>query len=558
MVHLTVLAYHDVVDQNPDQRFGAITTAHLAEQFDWLKTHGYQPVSLDDVLAAASGRLLPPKPVLLTFDDGFESFSTRAFPLLQAYRYPAILGVADSWVSPPPGGTVRYRDLDVPRSQFMDWNQVRAVARSGLVEIAAETHALQGDIEANPQGDREPAITSRLYDRTRGRYEDDAAYTQRLGRDFASITDAIRRETGRAPHVMVWPRGERNQESVSMAASAGMPITLTLDEEAVSIAKLDEVPRFSIANDPSIGDFVGQATLTKPAQPLRAVRVALDNLYDADVARTERNLNALIDRINRLHISAVFLEAFVEPRGGNPVHEVYFPNRLLPMRADLFNHAAWQLRTRAQVIVYATMPVLNVDVMRDTAASAQSVAGLYEDLAKSASFGGLLLDDDSTQLEARSAIDAAMAQIAERVRRFRGPIKTARSIDIRPTVSGVASEELSQILAASIRNYDYVVITLAAGGQDAPAADATWLTAVVAAARTSDPNLKRTVFSLEASGGRLSERQTRRDTTLAKRMERLRELGVSNFGYFPDNFVGNQAEIQTIDTGISLRTVPAK
>jgi hypothetical protein len=41
-------------------------------------------------------------------------------------------------------------------------------------------------------------------------------------------------------------------------------------------------------------------------------------------------------------------------------------------------------------------------------------------------------------------------------------------------------------------------------------------------------------------------------------MERLRELGVRNFGYFPDNFVGNQAEIQTIDTGISLRTVPAK
>jgi hypothetical protein len=41
-------------------------------------------------------------------------------------------------------------------------------------------------------------------------------------------------------------------------------------------------------------------------------------------------------------------------------------------------------------------------------------------------------------------------------------------------------------------------------------------------------------------------------------MERLRELGVRNFGYFPDNFAGNQAEIQTMDTGTSLRTAPAK
>jgi len=557
-VQLAVLAYRDVVDQNPDQRFGAITTAHLAEQFDWLQAHGYHPVSLDDVVGAASGRMLPPKPVLLTFNDGFESFYTRTFPLLQAYRYPAILGVAGSYMSPPPGGVVRYGDLDLGRGQFMNWNEVRDVVRSGLVEIAAQTNALEGDIEANPQGDREPAITRRLYDRTQRRYEDDAAFRLRLGRDFASIADAIRQETGRAPRAIIWPRGARNQEAVSIAASVGMPIALTLDEGTPSIARLDEVPRFSIANDPSIGDFIAQVTLSKPPQPLRTVRVALDKIYDLNAARTEQNLNLLIDRINRLHISAVFLEAYVEPRRADPVREVYFPNRLLPMRADLFNHVAWQLRMRTHVTVYAALPILNFDFMRDVAASAQSVVALYEDLAKSASFGGLFFDTDSRQPEAGPALDAMTAQIVERVWRFGGPIKTARNINVRPTASGAVNDELLRGQTGLLRNYDYAVISLTADLQNAPASDTRWLTALVAAARASDPSLQRTIFNLQASDAQVPESQARPGAALAKSMELLRELGAGNFGYFPDDFTGNRPDIESIDAAISLQTVPVE
>ena len=44
--------------------------------------------------------------------------------------------------------------------------------------------------------------------------------------------------------------------------------------------------------------------------------------------------------------------------GGKIADALYFPNQVLPVRADLFSRVAWQLRTRARVQVYAWMPVL--------------------------------------------------------------------------------------------------------------------------------------------------------------------------------------------------------
>src|SRR5215467_68433 len=76
-----VLAYHDVVDDPGALKYDSITTRVLAMHFDWLRVHGYHVISVDDILAAQRGeRALPPQAVLLTFDDGYRSFYTRAFP----------------------------------------------------------------------------------------------------------------------------------------------------------------------------------------------------------------------------------------------------------------------------------------------------------------------------------------------------------------------------------------------------------------------------------------------------------------------------------------------
>ena len=105
--------------------------------------------------------------MLLSFDDGYASFYTRVYPLLKAFGYPAVLALVGSWLDAPEDATVMYGDQPVPRRNFMSWEQLREVAASGLVEIASHSYALHQGIIANPQGNLEPALTSRLYDPAR-------------------------------------------------------------------------------------------------------------------------------------------------------------------------------------------------------------------------------------------------------------------------------------------------------------------------------------------------------------------------------------------------------
>ena len=99
---LTVLAYHDIRedlrrDFAPDQY--AVSAENLAMQFSWLRENHYKVVSIRQVMAALDGgRPLPPKAVLLTFDDGLASVYNSAFPLLKLFRYPALVSLVTSWI----------------------------------------------------------------------------------------------------------------------------------------------------------------------------------------------------------------------------------------------------------------------------------------------------------------------------------------------------------------------------------------------------------------------------------------------------------------------------
>ena len=204
----TVLCYHEVADSISDPAGNAISADRLIQHFAWLKANGYRVISLDDLLAARKGeRSIPDHAVLLTFDDGYASFYSRVFPLLQAFEYPAVLALAGSWLDAPAEARVVYDDRPVPRSRFMTWEQLREELSSGLVEIASHSYGLHRGILANPQGNLEPALTSRSYDPGSGRYEDDTAQIIRIRNDLARNSDLLEHHLGVRPRVMVWPFG---------------------------------------------------------------------------------------------------------------------------------------------------------------------------------------------------------------------------------------------------------------------------------------------------------------------------------------------------------------
>lgn len=92
-----IVAYHriDEPDAEPDLDPGLVsaTPADFRAQME-LVARRYHAISAETLLAAHRGeRSLPPRAVLLTFDDGYRDFERNAWPVLRELGLPAVLFV---------------------------------------------------------------------------------------------------------------------------------------------------------------------------------------------------------------------------------------------------------------------------------------------------------------------------------------------------------------------------------------------------------------------------------------------------------------------------------
>lgn len=414
-----VFAYHEVQDSEPDETFMSVSTDRLAEHFAWLRENGYQPVSIDQIeYARAMGTALPAKAVLLTFDDGFSSFHTRVLPLLKAFNWPAVLAVVGRWTDTPADEPVLFGTLKRPREQFMTWDDVRDVAQSGLVEIAAHTNDLHYGIPANPQGNTQPAAAVRRHDPATGAYETESQYRQRIAADAAAIARKIEAVTGKAPRVWVWPYGEASGVAIEEIKQTGFRLFMTLDWGLADIDRPENMPRLLISENPSVTEFARSAVAMEENSLTRALSVSLDTLYSADPAETEKRLGELVQYVADLHVNTIYLRPLSDPDGSGQATAAYFPNQHLPMRADLFNRVAWQLRTRAEVVVYAQMPVAGLQAANGTLSHEQTLE-VISDLAGHSVFAGLLLEDPHGDWDWTA--QQRGIEMLERARQVRGP-----------------------------------------------------------------------------------------------------------------------------------------
>ena len=136
----------------------------------------------------------------------------------------AVLAPVGSWVDTPLNQPVDFAGVPRDRGEFLTWQQVREVAQSGLVEIAAHTDALHKGVLANPQGNMEPAAATRRYDPVTRSYEPEAQFQARMRADVAAISNKIRTVTGKAPKVRL--TGTLAQTGTKEEISIDVPVEI--------------------------------------------------------------------------------------------------------------------------------------------------------------------------------------------------------------------------------------------------------------------------------------------------------------------------------------------
>jgi peptidoglycan/xylan/chitin deacetylase (PgdA/CDA1 family) len=167
---LRVLMYHKVNDLWPNPT--SVPIAVFEEQMSLLGELGYTPVSLDAVRDNyVHGMQLPPRAVLITFDDGYRDNLENALPVLRRHGYPAVvfvpIGFLDDGRPLPHEESLRLLGI---RNETLAWDELSEFEASG---VRIESHG----IGHRPVSELEPADATREIALSKLRLE------ERLGRE---------------------------------------------------------------------------------------------------------------------------------------------------------------------------------------------------------------------------------------------------------------------------------------------------------------------------------------------------------------------------------------
>ena len=119
---ILVLNYHQIKDGTS---YLSVHVNDFDAQMNYLVNQGYIAITPDALLSALEGELqLPPKPVLITFDDGYIDNYTNAFPILQKYGLRATIFIIPAFVG---------------KEGYMNWEQLQEMENGG---ITMQSHTL--------------------------------------------------------------------------------------------------------------------------------------------------------------------------------------------------------------------------------------------------------------------------------------------------------------------------------------------------------------------------------------------------------------------------------
>lgn len=128
-IRLPILMYH-YIRTPPSMRSDllgyklSVAPDVFQAQMDWLFAHGYHPVNFSQVRAYFAGTdALPPRPVVITLDDGYRDLYTAAYPILRAHAFTAVAYIVPNFVGRP---------------EYVTRDQIVEMDRDGI-EIASHT-----------------------------------------------------------------------------------------------------------------------------------------------------------------------------------------------------------------------------------------------------------------------------------------------------------------------------------------------------------------------------------------------------------------------------------
>ncbi|MBW4593756.1 MAG: polysaccharide deacetylase family protein [Brasilonema angustatum HA4187-MV1] len=206
-----ILIYHEILSGhhgNEYKRPGEtiISLKKFSQQMTYLYQQGYTTLNIEELVNFMKGkRVIPPKSVVITFDDGWKS-QMLALPILRQYHFKASF-----WLFPGSG-------IQDPYGDYLSWREVRKIANVPGFEIGAHSMTHPDDPRSN--------LVTWVDGKTKGRSALNAEYEIRQSKKV------LETKLHRSIKYFAWPHGWYNNKLLQMAKAAHYEAVLTASDGA--------------------------------------------------------------------------------------------------------------------------------------------------------------------------------------------------------------------------------------------------------------------------------------------------------------------------------------
>ncbi len=220
-IELPVIMYHHISNKQSALGKYVVSPEQFKNDIEYILSLGYTPISTTQLADYVDGKgELPEKPILITFDDGHESFYAYAFPLLKQYKISAVLSVVGKYTdyySENIDYNVNYANVT--------WEQIAEMNNSGYVEIGNHTY------------DMHSLSPRKGCTKTSG--ESDVEYRETLKEDITKTQQKIAETTGEECNIFTYPFGAYCSQATDVVEELGFTVTLGCEEKINKIIKGD-------------------------------------------------------------------------------------------------------------------------------------------------------------------------------------------------------------------------------------------------------------------------------------------------------------------------------
>lgn len=219
-IKVPIIMYHSILKDPARSNKYTITPAVLEEDLKYIKANGYETITISDLTSYVyDDKPLPPKPIILTFDDGHYNNYGYLYPLLEKYDMKAVISIVGSY-------TDKFSETNEANLNYsyLRWKDINELISSGRVEFQNHTY--------------------NLHDNTHGRIgakkkngESDDEYKKILEEDINKLQNEFKENTGYVPTCFTYPFGGISNSSLDIIKELGFKASLSCEEGINKITK---------------------------------------------------------------------------------------------------------------------------------------------------------------------------------------------------------------------------------------------------------------------------------------------------------------------------------